>query len=37
MDSNLGVVIEQGFKPVFNPTPSTLGVATGNAATFFIF
>jgi hypothetical protein len=34
---DFGIVDEQGFQPAFDPTPSTLGPATGNDATFFIF
>lgn len=35
--NELGVVNNQGFQPVFDPTPATLGVVTGTDATFFIF
>lgn len=34
---DFGVVNDQGFQPVVDPTPPTLGPATGNDATFFIF
>lgn len=34
---DFGVVNDQGFQRAFDPTPPTVGVATGNDATFFIF